>query len=142
MIKLLLINPSVMSCNCNYNYLMPIVFSFRVRMSVNIGDNRELFLNLEIKFGLCFVVLTKPRNSPERITSTLLEMQQLSDIEETDSEEEFSCQRWTIYNGRRNQTHTDRLNIVDRYRSNISKRFGNGTENNNMRSFFLNESIS
>ena len=112
-------------------------------MSVNIGDNRELFLNLEIKFGLCFVVLTKPRNSPERITLTLLEMQQLSDIEETDSEEEVSCQRWTIYNGRRNQTHTDKLNnVVDGYRSNISKRFGNGTENNNMRSFFQNESIS
>ena len=39
-------------------------------------------------------------------------MQQLPDIEKTDSEEEISCLKWTIYNGRRKvcvnfQTDTD-----------------------------------
>ena len=51
-------------------------------------------------------------------------MQQLPDIEETDSKEELSCLKWTIYNGRRKvcvnfHTDTDKLNIVVyRYRNN------------------------
>ena len=44
-------------------------------------------------------------------------MQQLPDIAKTDSKEEISCLKWTIYNGRRKvcvnfQTDTDKLNIV------------------------------
>ena len=52
-------------------------------------------------------------------------MQQLPDIEKTDSKEEISCLKWTIYNGRRKvcvnfQTDTDKLNIVVyRYRNNL-----------------------
>ena len=52
-------------------------------------------------------------------------MQHLPDIEKTDSKEEISCLKWTIYNGRRKacvnfQTDTDKLNIVVyRYRSNL-----------------------
>ena len=52
-------------------------------------------------------------------------MQQLPDIEKTDSKEELSCLKWTIYNDRRNegvnfQTDTDKLNIVvHRYRNNL-----------------------
>ena len=43
-------------------------------------------------------------------------MQQVPDIEKTDSMEEKSCLKWTIYNGRRKvcvnfQTDTDKLNI-------------------------------
>ena len=50
-------------------------------------------------------------------------MQQLPDIAKTDSKEEVSCLKWTVYNGRRKvcvnfQTDTDKLNIVVyRYRN-------------------------
>ena len=94
-------------------------------MSWNIGYNRNLFLKLESKLGLYHVVLTTPKTSPEKHTLTVVENQQLSDIEKTDSKEEISCLKWTIYNGRRKvcvnlQTDTDKLNIVVyRYRNNL-----------------------
>ena len=50
-------------------------------------------------------------------------MQQLPDIEKTDSKKEISRLKWTIYNGRRKvcvnfQTDTDKLNfVVYRYRN-------------------------
>ena len=52
-------------------------------------------------------------------------MQQLPNIEKTDSKEEISRLKWTIYNGRRKvcvnfQTDTDGLNIiVYRYRKSV-----------------------
>ena len=52
-------------------------------------------------------------------------MQHLPDIEKTDSREEISCLKWTIYNSRRKvcvnfQTDTDKLNIaVYRYRNTL-----------------------
>ena len=52
-------------------------------------------------------------------------MQQLPDIEKTDSTEKISCLKRTVYNGRRKlcvnfQTETDKLNIVVyRYRNNL-----------------------
>ena len=54
---------------------------------------------------------------------TLVETQQLPDIEKSDSKDEISCLKWTIYNGRRKvcinfQTDTDKVNIVVyRYRN-------------------------
>ena len=94
-------------------------------MSWNIGDNRNLLLKLKSKLGLYHVVLTTPKTSPEKLTLTVVEMQQLTDIEKTDSKKEKSCLKWTIYNGRRKvcvnfQTDTDKLNIiVYRYRNNL-----------------------
>ena len=94
-------------------------------MSWNIGDNRNLFLKLKSKLGLYHVVLTTPKTSPAKLTLTVVEMQQMPDIEETDSKKEVSCLKWTIYNGRRKvcvnfQTVTDTLNIVVyRYRNNL-----------------------
>ena len=94
-------------------------------MSWNIGDNRNLFLKLKSKLGLYHVVLTTPKTSPEKLTLTLVEMQQLPDIEKTDSKGKISCLKWTVYNGRRKvcvnfQTDTDKLNIVVyRYRNNL-----------------------
>ena len=61
---------------------------------------------------------------PKKNTLTLIESQQLPDIEKVDSKDEISCLKWTIYNGRRKvcinfQTDTDKLNIVVyRYRNN------------------------
>ena len=94
-------------------------------MSWNIGDKRNLFLKLKSKMGLYHVVLTTPKTSPEKLTLTVVEMQQMPDIEKTDSKEEIFCLKWTIYNGRRKvfvnfQTDTDKLNIVVyRYRNNL-----------------------
>ena len=92
-------------------------------MSWNIGDNRNLFLKLKSKLGLYHVVHTTPKTSPEKLTLTVVEMQQLPDIEKIDSKKEKSCLKWTKYNGRRKvcvnfQTDTDKLNIVVyRYRN-------------------------
>ena len=87
-------------------------------MSWNIGYNRNLFLKLQTKLGLYHVELTsKPKDSPEKFTLTLVEIHHLPDIEKVDSEDEISCLKWTIYKGRRKacvnfQTHADKLNIV------------------------------
>ena len=94
-------------------------------MSWNIGDNRNVFLKLKSKLGLYHVVLTTPKTSPEKLTLTVVEMQQLSEIEKTDSKNEISWLKWTIYNGGKKvyvnfQTDTDKLNIVEhRYRNSL-----------------------
>ena len=91
-------------------------------MSWNIGDNRNLFLKLKTKLRLYHVEL-KSKDSPENIRLTLVETQQLPDIEKVDSKDEISCLKCTIYNGRRKacinfQTDTDKVNIVEyRYRN-------------------------
>ena len=62
---------------------------------------------------------------PKKLTLTVVEMQQLPDIEKTDSKEEIFCLKCTISNGRRKicvnfQTDTDKLNfVVYRYRNNL-----------------------
>ena len=92
-------------------------------MSLNIGDNRTLFLKLNTKLGL-YHVERKNKYSPEKITLTVVETQHLPDIEKFDSRDEISCLKWTIYNGSRKecinfQTATDEVNIaVYRYRNN------------------------
>ena len=93
-------------------------------MSWNIGAKGNLFLKLKTKMGLYLVDFRKPKVSPANITLTLVETQQLPDIEKVDSKDEISCLKWTIYNGRRKvcincQTDTDKVNIVVyRYRNN------------------------
>ena len=91
-------------------------------MSWNIS---KLFLKLKSNLGHHHVVLTTPKTSPEKLTLTVVEMQQLlPDVENIDSKQKMSCLKWTIYNGRRKmcvnfQTDTDKLNIVVyRYRNN------------------------
>ena len=59
----------------------------------------------------------KVKTLPKKIMLTLVETQQLPDIEKSDSEDEISCLKWTIYNGRRKvcfnfQTDTHKVNIV------------------------------
>ena len=82
-------------------------------MSWNIGDNRNLFLKLKTRLGLYHVEF-KTKDSPKKITLTLVETQQLPDIQKADSKDEISCLKWTIYNGRRKvcinfQTDTDKV---------------------------------
>ena len=89
-------------------------------MSWNIRDNRNLLFKLKTKLGLYHVEL-RSKGSPEQIT--LVETQQLPDIEKSDSKDEISCLKRTIYNGKRKicinfQTDTDKVNIVVyRYRN-------------------------
>ena len=85
-------------------------------MSWNLGDNRNLFLKLKTNLGLYDVEL-RSKDSPEKIALTLVETQQMPDVEEADSKDEISCLKWTIYNGRRKvsinfQTDIDKVNIV------------------------------
>ena len=65
-------------------------------MSWNIGDNRNLFLKLKSKLGLYHVVLTTPKTSPGKLTLTVVEMQQLPNIEKTGPKKEIFCLKWTI----------------------------------------------
>ena len=87
-------------------------------MSWNIGDYRNFFLRLQTKFGLYHVELrSRHKDSPEEITLTLVETQQLPDNEKADSKDEISCLKWTIYKGRRKvcinfQTDPDKVIIV------------------------------
>ena len=98
-------------------------FFYSSQDDLELGENRNLFLKLKSKLGLYPIVLTTPKTSPEIPTLTVDEMQQLSDIEKTDSKEEKSRRNWTIYNGRRKvcvnfHTNTDKLKIVVyRYRN-------------------------
>ena len=57
-------------------------------MSWNIEDKRKLFLKLKPKLGLYHVEL-KSKDSPEKIMLTLVETQQLPDIEKIDSKMRF-----------------------------------------------------
>ena len=86
-------------------------------MNWNIGENRNLFLELESKLRLYHVEVTTPKTSPDRITLTLVEMQQLPEIEKVDSKNEISCLKWTIHNGSGKvcisfKSDMDKLNIV------------------------------
>ena len=92
-------------------------------MSWNNGDDRNLFLKIKTKMRL-YHVEHRSKDSPEKITLTLVETQQLPDIEKADSKDQNSCLKWTIYNGRRKvcisfQTDTDKVNlVVYRYQNN------------------------
>ena len=74
--------------------------------------------------GLYHIELRNKSNDfSEKITLTLVETQQLPDIEKLDSKAEISCLKWTNNNGRRKvcinfQTYTNKVNIlVYRYRN-------------------------
>ena len=49
-------------------------------MGWNIGDNRNLFLKLKTKLGLYHVEL-KSKDSPEKITLTLVETQPMDNLQ-------------------------------------------------------------
>ena len=66
-------------------------------MSWSIGDNGNFFLKLKTKLGLYHVQLrSKPKDFPGKITLTLVETQQLPDIEKVDSKHDISFLKWTF----------------------------------------------
>ena len=82
-----------------------------------IVDIRNLFLKLKTIMGLFRVELRKSKDSPKKITLTLVETQQLPDIGKIDSKDEICCIKWTIYKDRKNvcinfQIDTNNANIV------------------------------
>ena len=78
-------------------------------MSWKIGDNRNLFLKSKSKLGLYLVVLTTPKTPAEKLTLTVVEIQQMPDIEKTDSREKKSCLKWTMYKAGKKYVWTSRL---------------------------------
>ena len=74
---------------CNY-LLLNTFLSIRVRIIRNLGENGIPFLTLKSKLGLHYVVHTNSKTSLEKLTLTVVEMQQLPEIEETDSEQNIS----------------------------------------------------
>ena len=94
-------------------------------MSWNIGGNRNVFLKLRTKLGLYHVLLTPLEQTSRKVHLTIVEMQQLPEVGNFDSENEISCLRWIIYNGRRKicvfcKSDTDYVELtVYRYRNNM-----------------------
>ena len=89
---------------------------------------RKKKLSSQVKkrnLGLSHVALTTPKISPEELTLTVAELQQLPNNEEADSTEKHSSLNWTIYNCIKKicvnvKTDTDKLNIVVyRYRNSL-----------------------
>ena len=81
-------------------------------MSWNIRDNTKPLSQVKIK-----IVPKTPKTSLEKLTLTVVEMQQMPDIEKINSNEKISRLKWTTYNGRREvcvhfQTDAYKLNIV------------------------------
>ena len=75
--------------------------------------------------GLYHVPLTSSEQTPKKVNLTIVEMQQLPEVGKFDSENEISCLRWIIFNGRRKicvfyKGDTDYVGItVYRYRKNM-----------------------
>ena len=97
-------------------------------MSWNIGENRNLFLKPKSKLGFDHFVITTPKTSPKKLKLIVVEMQQVPDIDKTDSKQEISGLKWTFYNGSRKKgvnfkTDTDKWNFVTyRYRNNLYRK--------------------
>ena len=61
--------------------------STRVRIDWSIGAFRNVFLKLKSTLGLVYVFLRTPKLAPKKLIINVVEMQNLSDIEKTDSKE-------------------------------------------------------
>ena len=71
-------------------------------MSWNVGDNKNFFRKLTSKLRLYHSVLTTPKASPEKLPLSVVEMQQMPDIENTDSNGNCcSGAEWTKNTGRK-----------------------------------------
>ena len=110
----------------NSGYFSRIIFWIEsVEMSWNVGDNRNVFLKLRTKLGLSHVVLTSSEQTPKKVSLTFVEIQELPEVGKFDSENEISCLRWIIFNGRTKvcvfcKTDTVYVGImVYRYHNNI-----------------------
>ena len=67
-------------------------------MSWNIGNSRNLYLNMKNKLGLYHVVLS---NQDQKLSLTILEAQNLPNLKNLDIDSQISSFEWTLHNGRR-----------------------------------------
>ena len=84
----------------------------------------DFFYLFDVLISVSDKVIKTPKTSPKKNTLTLVELQQLPEIENMDSKSEMCGLNWTIYISRRKvcisfKTDMDKLNIVVyRYRNN------------------------
>ena len=118
MITLLLINPIVMSHRAQLQKFTLYHFSFySIQEEWEHLRKQKPISQAETRIGTSSYCTFNSKTSPEKITLTVVETQQLADIEQTDSKKEFYCLKWTIYFGRRKvcvnfKTDTDNLIFV------------------------------
>ena len=67
-------------------------------MSWNIGNSRNLYLNMKNKLGLYHVVLS---DQDQKFSLTILEAQNLPKLKNLDIDSQISSFEWTLHNGRR-----------------------------------------
>ena len=80
-------------------------------MSLNIGFSRNLVLELQNKLGLFHIVL---QEKSQKFSRTVLESQNLPNLQNLDTESQISQFEWTLHNGRRK--------VFLSYRSDIKKK--------------------
>ena len=118
-----------LACNVLYQGIATIqsLLSFSFYLSQNDLEHwrkHKPISYIEIKIGILSCCTNNTQKFSRKTTLTLVEMQQLPEIEKVDSKNEIPCLKWTIYNSRRNvcisfKTDMDKLNIVVyRYRNN------------------------
>ena len=95
-------------------------------MSWNIGFSRNLVLKLQNKLGLFHIVL---QEKSQKFPLTVLESQNLSKLQNLDTESQISQFEWTLHNGRRKfllsyRSDKKKLDLIE-YR-----RKGNAWKNN------------
>ena len=86
-------------------------------MGWNIVDNRNFFPKIESYLGFYRVLLTTLKTYPEKIALTIIELQELPDLQKLDHTEEVFCLKGKITLGRRKvcqnfKTDTNKLDIV------------------------------
>ena len=63
--------------------------SIPIKIIWKIGVDTKLYLNLKWRLSLYQDVLSTPKTLPQKLTLTVLQMQQVPDLEKTDSKEEI-----------------------------------------------------
>ena len=118
-------------CFCLVIYLFNLKIIFHLvlvlnSMSLNIGFSRNLILRLQNKLGLFHIVLEE---KSQKISLTIIESQNLPNLQNLDVDSQISHFEWTLHNGRRKihkgyRSDTKKIDLVE-YRRN-----GNQWKNN------------
>ena len=116
-------------CLVIYLFILKIIFHLVLvlsSMSWNIGFSRKLILKLHNKLGLFHIVLDE---KSQKISLTIIESQNLLNLQNVDVDSQISHFEWTLHNGRRKihigyRSDTKKIDLVE-YRRN-----GNQWKNN------------
>ena len=91
-------------------------------MSWNIGFSRNLLLKLHNKLGLFHIVLEE---KSQKISLTIIESQNLPNLQNLDVDSQISLFEWTLHNGRRKihigyRSDTKKIDLVEYRRNEIN----------------------